>query len=76
MTQPCYDLPALFQQLGLPSAEDDIAGFVATHRPLTAGLALSEASFWTSAQSDFLCTGIADDAEWAEVVDRLNQMLR
>ncbi|GAA0740769.1 DUF2789 domain-containing protein [Ideonella azotifigens] len=74
--QPCHDLPTLFQQLGLPSAEEDIARFVATHRPLAPGVVLSEASFWTPAQSDFLCTGIADDAEWAEVVDRLSQMLR
>lgn len=68
-------VPDLFAQLGLPNAESDIQAFVAAHRPLPAEVRLSEAPFWSEAQSRLLREEIQRDADWAEVVDQLNLML-
>lgn len=69
-------LPALFQQLGLPNEQADIDRFVAQHRPLADEIQLADAPFWTSGQSQFLREEINEDAEWAEIVDQLNVLLR
>jgi len=37
---------------------------------------LSEAKFWTEAQRTFLREEIAEDADWAIVVDDLSRQLR
>ncbi|MET0542496.1 MAG: DUF2789 domain-containing protein [Variovorax sp.] len=72
-----HSLETLFAQLGLPSAnEADIERFVAEHRPLAADVKLADAPFWTAGQAQFLREEISEDAEWAEVVDQLNAMLR
>ena len=66
----------LFQQLGLPNAPADIDQFVAEHRPLPEATRLAEAPFWSPGQAQFLREEIKKDADWAEVVDQLNLMLR
>lgn len=66
----------LFAQLGLPSDNEGIGAFIGDHSPLGAGLRLDEAPFWTSAQSTLLREELVDDADWAEVIDRLNLALR
>ncbi|WER44514.1 DUF2789 domain-containing protein [Cupriavidus sp. WKF15] len=66
----------LFAQLGLPSDPPSIAAFIATHAPLPGDVELADAPFWTPAQATMLRDEIADDADWAEVVDRLNVALR
>ena len=71
-----HSLRNLFEQLGLPAEEADIARFVATHRPLAAGIALADPPCWSVAQAQFLREEIAEDADWAEIVDQLNLMLR
>lgn len=76
MEPSVHSLRNLFEQLGLPGAEADIARFVAAHRPLAAGIELAEAPFWSAAQAQFLREEVEDDADWAEVVDQLNLMLR
>ena len=76
MEPSVHSLRNLFEQLGLPGGEAEIERFVATHRPLAAGLLLADAPFWTAAQAQFLREEIAEDADWAEVVDQLNLMLR
>ncbi|TBT33456.1 DUF2789 family protein, partial [Vibrio parahaemolyticus] len=35
-----------------------------------------EASFWTHSQAAFLKQAIEEDADWAELVDQLDVMLR
>ena len=67
---------ALFEQLGLPSAEGDIQGFIASHRPLPETVRLADAPWWTAAQAQFLREQILEDADWAEAVDQLNLALR
>jgi hypothetical protein len=49
---------------------------VAVHSPLKPELKLADAFFWTDSQKAFLREEILEDADWAEVVDELNLMLR
>jgi hypothetical protein len=76
MESPTHSLPSLFKQLGLPDDPVNIDKFIATHSPLKPELHLADAFFWTRSQSQFLRDEILDDADWAEVVDQLNVMLR
>jgi hypothetical protein len=76
MENPQHSLSNLFAQLGLPSEASDIALFIAAHSPLPLGVPLIEAPFWTSSQASFLCEEILKDADWAEVIDELNEALR
>ncbi|GGY69215.1 hypothetical protein GCM10011613_11910 [Cellvibrio zantedeschiae] len=70
-----HDMVTLFQQLGLPSGEDDIQNFIEEH-PLNAETNIFDASFWTPAQAKFLREQIKADADWAVVIDTLNTSLR
>lgn len=76
MEQPVHTLSTLFAQLGLPNETADIERFVAQHKPLSDDVELADAPFWNSAQAAFLREEIREDADWAEVVDQLNVMLR
>ena len=66
----------LFAQLGLPSDPAGIQTFVSAHSPLADHLALADAPFWTAAQATLLREELLGDADWAEVVDQLNNALR
>jgi len=70
-----HPLSALFDQLGLDSSEAGINSFIKKNAPLK-GRELHEAEFWNSAQSAFLKQAKDDDADWAEIVDQLDAMLR
>ncbi|MHC6803479.1 DUF2789 family protein, partial [Vibrio antiquarius] len=50
--------------------------FINEHRHKRASAPLHEASFWTSSQATFLKQAIEEDADWAELVDQLDVMLR
>ncbi|MBL8275845.1 MAG: DUF2789 domain-containing protein [Pelomonas sp.] len=65
----------LFQQLGLPASEADIARFIEQHRPASLGCALPEAPVWTPAQAAFLREAIQADADWALPAEWLTQAL-
>jgi len=62
--------------LGLPNDDVSIRRFIETHSPLADDIYLADAPFWTPAQASFLREEILEDADWAEVVDRLNVALR
>lgn len=66
----------LFAQLGLPSDNVSIDAFIATHKPLPSTLLLTQAPWWTPAQAAFLRESIQEDAEWAIIVDKLDDLLR
>lgn len=70
-----HSFAALFEQLGLPAGEADIREFIATHRPLPGDVRVQDAPFWSAAQSKALRDMLAEDADWAEVVDQLNLAL-
>lgn len=76
MDQTNHSLSELFQQLGLPSDDSSIEEFIARHRPLPEETRLPDASFWNEGQRRFLSEEWEEDADWAEVVDTLNNRLR
>lgn len=65
----------LFEQLGLPSSEQEIRSFINQHRPLPGEVKITEAPFWTPQQARLLEELLLQDADWAEVVDSLNVAL-
>jgi Protein of unknown function (DUF2789) len=71
-----HSLQSLFRQLGLPSTKSDIELFLAQHRPLGNEVRLADAPFWTPGQAQFLREEINEDADWAEMVDQLDVLLR
>lgn len=64
----------LFLQLGLPAGHADIAAFIRDH-PLPEAVRVAEAPFWNDAQRQFLREEWREDADWAIVVDELNEAL-
>ncbi len=71
-----HGIEELFEQLGLGSSPKEIKEFVNTHRHKRDSAPIHEASFWSSSQSAFLKQAIEQDADWAELVDQLDVMLR
>lgn len=76
MESNSHSLASLFDQLGLNSSEHAIHDFINEHAQLTSDVALHEADFWSASQASFLKQAKDDDADWAEVVDQLDLMLR
>ena len=64
----------LFLQLGLDADPAATAQFINTHQ-LPADVMLADAPYWDNAQRQFLTEEIKEDAEWAIVVDQLNESL-
>ena len=64
----------LFLQLGLDADPAAIAQFIAAHQ-LPTDVGLADAPYWNNAQRQFLTEEIKKDAEWAIVVDQLNESL-
>lgn len=71
-----HSLSGLFAQLGLPNSQQDIESFIDKHRPIPQAEPLSKAGFWNESQASFLREAILNNADWAEVVDELNLLLR
>jgi uncharacterized protein involved in type VI secretion and phage assembly len=71
-----HSIASLFDQLGLDSTEQAIQDFISRNSPLPAGVELYDADFWSSAQASFLKQAKDEDADWAEIVDHLDAMLR
>jgi hypothetical protein len=46
------------------------------HAPLPERLTLADAPFWSVAQTAFLSEQLEADADWAEVIDQLDALLR
>ena len=65
-----HSLRTLFEQLGLPSSNEDIATFIRDHQ-LAPGEKLAKAPFWSEAQANFLAEALKGDADWAIQVDEL-----
>ena len=76
MTNSIHHFSELFAQLGLPGGDAEIREFMAAHTPLADAVSLPEAPFWTPAQQAFLRESVAQDADWAVLVDQLSAALR
>jgi hypothetical protein len=70
-----HELSNLFDQLGLDSDPNAIETFIKEHSPLATDVVLADAQFWTNSQASFLREEILKDADWAEVIDQLNERL-
>ena len=70
-----HPLQELFAQLGLPNDATAIESFVKKNQ-LPAEISLENAPFWNVGQAQFIREPLSEDADWAEVVDHLNTMLR
>lgn len=71
-----HGMAELFEQLGLGSSPREIDEFIDAHRHPRDTTPPHQASFWTQAQASFLREAIEEDADWAELVDQLDVMLR
>ena len=76
METPIHSLVSLFDQLGLDSSVHAIEDFINRNKSLPAHVDLYMADFWNSSQASFLKQAKEEDADWAEIVDQLNAMLR
>jgi hypothetical protein len=76
MEMPIHSMTSLFDQLGLDSSESAIESFIDSHRPLAGNIELHEADFWSPSQASFLQQEKDGDADWAEVIDHLDALLR
>ncbi|QOL24542.1 DUF2789 domain-containing protein [Thalassotalea sp. LPB0316] len=76
MDRSSHTLACLFSQLGLNNSEQQIAQFIEQHKGIADDIALYEAEFWNQAQASFLQEALAEDSDWAEVVDGLSARLR
>jgi len=66
----------LFARLGFASDDAAIEPFATNHGPLPAAMRLADAPFRNSGQADFLREEMLVDADWSDVIDRLNGALR
>jgi hypothetical protein len=76
MHESAYTLNTLFAQLGLEHSDTAIDSFIRSHAPLSSKQRLWEAPCWTESQAALLREELANDADWAEVIDQLNSLLR
>ena len=75
MDMSLHTLSTLFEQLGLANDDAAIDQFVIEHS-LPPEVSLADAPFWTPSQAMFLREALADDSDWAEIVDYLDARLR
>ena len=76
MHKPAYCMSTLFAQLGLDDSDEGIERFITENAPIPEHLSLYLAPCWNRSQASLLQEAIANDADWAEVVDQLNTRLR
>jgi hypothetical protein len=76
MYTPIHSISSLFEQLGLGSSKKEMNAFIAAHSSLPAKVELHDAGFWNKSQQAFLRQMKEEDADWAEIVDQLDAMLR
>ncbi|QSX38287.1 DUF2789 domain-containing protein [Shewanella sedimentimangrovi] len=69
------DMSHLFEQLGLPHQTSAINNFIDSHS-VDDGVAIWQAKFWSPAQASFLREALDADAQWSELIDQLDTMLR
>ncbi|MCT8987148.1 DUF2789 domain-containing protein [Shewanella phaeophyticola] len=69
------DLSHLFQQLGLGHKPQEINDFISQNK-LAKHTLLIDAPCWNSSQCAFLKEALMEDAQWSEVIDQLDVMMR
>jgi hypothetical protein len=75
MDTSSHTIYTLFQQLGLPSSDTAIESFIKNNH-LGKDIPLQRAAFWSAGQAQFIQEALAEDSDWAEIVDQLDAQLR
>lgn len=75
MDTSIHNIPALFAQLGLDNGKSNIEDFINTNK-IDKGVSIENASFWTESQASFISESLKEDADWCEVIDQLDNLLR
>ncbi len=76
METPIHTINALFEQLGLEGSDAAVEAFIGLHGPLSPAIDICDADFWNASQAATLRQMKEDDADWSEIVDQLDVMLR
>ena len=76
MESPIHTFTALFDQLGLPSDAESINRFIENNKSIPEDVELHEANIWTASQAMFIKEMKDEDADWSELIDQLDVMLR
>lgn len=71
-----HQIDVLFAQLGLSNSAEAIEDFLKTHYLSRKDQRLADAPFWNASQASLLEEAIKEDAEWSQVVDQLDALLR
>lgn len=75
MESGSHTMADLFSQLGLDANEHAIDAFISSHK-IAPSLNLADAPFWDQSQSAFIKESLALDADWCEIIDQLDSLLR
>ncbi|MCF2860322.1 DUF2789 domain-containing protein [Pseudoalteromonas sp. SMS1] len=70
-----HSLKTLFAQLGLENSDDHISHFI-DHNRLPSHTLIKDAPFWNEGQRHFIEESLREDADWSEVIDELDALLR
>jgi hypothetical protein len=76
METPIHSIVSLFDQLGLNSTEEGVNNFINKNGKLSGNIELHKADFWNTSQANFLKQALDEDADWVEIVNQLDAMLR
>lgn len=76
METPIHSIGSLFDQLGLASTQESINRFIESNGRLSSNIELHKAAFWNTSQASFLKQVVDDDADWVEIVNQFDAMLR
>jgi hypothetical protein len=71
-----HTMQDLFAQMGLPDDDPSIQAFIQRNRPLPMTTRIYDAPFWSPSQAALIREKLADDADWAVLIDTLNVQLR
>ncbi|ESP91634.1 MULTISPECIES: DUF2789 domain-containing protein [Pseudoalteromonas] len=75
MDNSYHSLKSLFSQLGLENSDEKISQFIDNNK-LPSQTLLVDAPFWNQGQKHFIEESLREDADWSEIIDTLDTLLR
>ncbi|WOG28547.1 DUF2789 family protein [Endozoicomonas sp. 8E] len=66
----------LFDQLGLPSSDQEINAFIEEHKQMPRRVKIEQADFFSDSQQAFIQQAYNEDADWVVVIEHLDALLR
>ncbi|KID58155.1 hypothetical protein JF50_05470 [Pseudoalteromonas luteoviolacea] len=75
MDNSYHSLNALFAQLGLDNSDEHISQFIDNNK-LPSNTLIVDAPFWNQGQKHFIEESLREDADWSEIIDTLDTLLR